>query len=82
MASPKQPEPTVIDLVMAAWWAEQIKPSRQRNLTPEQRKDRAEALRVLRRSRARDPNLVSRSAVVAVQRAASFAARGRDKKGA
>src|SRR5947199_2018027 len=32
-----------------AYWAEQMKPSRQRNLTPSQRKQRAETLRLFRR---------------------------------
>ena len=33
------------------WWAEQQKPSRLRNLTPEQRRVRAEGLRLARRAR-------------------------------
>src|SRR4051812_9168004 len=33
------------------YWAEQTKPSRQRNLTPSQRQQRAETLRLLRRDR-------------------------------
>jgi hypothetical protein len=33
------------------WWAEKIKPSRQRNLTPLQREQRAYSLRLSRRLR-------------------------------
>lgn len=42
------------------WWAEKTKPSRQRNLTPSQRRSRAEALKLLRRARW-DKTLVVRS---------------------
>jgi hypothetical protein len=41
--------------------AERIKPSRQRNLTPSQRKERAETLRLFRRARSGDPGLLLRS---------------------
>lgn len=45
----------------AAWLAERTKPSRQRNLTPLQRKQRAEALKLFRRARSGDPDLIVRS---------------------
>lgn len=38
------------ELWAEAWLAERIKPSRQQNLTPSQRKERAEGLRLLRRA--------------------------------
>jgi hypothetical protein len=44
----------------AAWLAERTKPSRQRNLTPLQRQQRAKVLRSLRRARW-DTTLIVRS---------------------
>ena len=45
--APSQPKPWSVE----EWWAEKIKPSRQRNLDPSQRASRACLLRHLRRER-------------------------------
>jgi hypothetical protein len=47
-------------LSVEEWWADLIKPSRQRNLTPLQRKELASHLRLFRRAKW-DPTLVELS---------------------
>jgi hypothetical protein len=44
-------------------WAERMKPSRQQNLTPEQRRSRANILWGLRQAKARSPGLGCRASV-------------------
>ena len=46
------------ELRAVAVWKERMKPSRQRNLTPLQRKELAETLRMFRRARSGDQDVV------------------------